>query len=255
MVFEPVKNWTLALDYYNIERKDEIGTRTVGDVLKGEASLPAGQLVRTDNTAADNEFIALAKKYAPGTTVNFGGVGKLGLVYNPYVNSGKTRASGFDFDVAGRVKIQNVGDLRLKLEGTYALNYQVFEVADNAYGMNSAGNYDAGSRLRTKLRASLKVGAFDHGTTINYTGGYSLNSDDSLNYCVTSNVSAANMPACERVRSNTTLDYNLSYSGIKNVKLSVYINNLLNKDAQVNYRDVFTAPQFRTFAASATYTF
>ncbi|WP_235914537.1 TonB-dependent receptor plug domain-containing protein [Rugamonas rivuli] len=255
MVFEPVKNWTLALDYYNIERKDEIGSRAVGDILKGEASLPAGQLLRTDNTAADNEFIALAKKYAPATTVNFGGVGKLGLVYNPYVNSGKTRASGFDFDMAGRIKIQNVGELRLKLEGTYALNYQSFIVADNAYGMNAAGNYDIGARLRTKLRASMKVGAFDHGATVNYYGGYSLNSDDSLNYCVTSNVSAANMPACERVRSNTTLDYNLAYSGIKNVKLALYINNLLNQDSQVNYRDTFTTPQFRTFGASASYSF
>ncbi len=63
------------------------------------------------------------------------------------------------------------------------------------------------------------------------------------------------MPACSRVRSNTTLDYNLAYSGIKNTKLSLYINNLLNKDAQVNYRDTFTAPQFRTFGASASYSF
>ncbi|GJI96525.1 TonB system transporter [Duganella caerulea] len=255
MVFEPVKNWTLALDYYNIERKDEIGTRTVGDVLKGEASLPAGQLLRTDNTAADNEFLALVKKYVPGNTTNFQGIGKLGLVYNPYVNSGKTKASGFDFDMSGRVKIPNVGELRLKLEGTYALNYQVYQVADGAYGMNSAGNYDTGARLRTKLRASLKTGPLDHGVTVNYYGGYSLNSDDNETYCATSNVSAANMPACERVRSNTTVDYNLAYTGIKNVKLALYINNLLNQDAQVNYRDTFTTPQFRTFGASASYSF
>ncbi|MBV6322884.1 TonB-dependent receptor plug domain-containing protein [Duganella violaceipulchra] len=255
LVFEPVKNWTLALDYYNIERKNEIGTRDIGDVLKGEATLPAGQLVRVDSTATDNEFLTLVKKYAPSNTVNFQGIGQLGLIYNPYVNSGKTKASGVDFDIAGRVKIPNVGDLRLKLEGNYALNYQVFAVADNAYGINSAGNYDAKARLNTKLRASLKVGAFDHGTTVNYSGGYGLNSDDSLNYCATSGVSAANMPACERVRSLTTVDYNLAYSGIKNVKLALYINNLLNKDAQVNYRATFTTPQFRTFAASASYTF
>ncbi|MYM97170.1 TonB-dependent receptor plug domain-containing protein [Duganella vulcania] len=255
LVFEPVKNWTLALDYYNIERKDEIGTRTIGDVLKSEASLPAGQLLRVDSTAADNEFLALVQKYVPGNTTNFQGIGKLGLVYNPYVNSGKTKASGFDFDMSGRVKIPNVGDLRLKLEGTYALNYQVYQVADGAYGMNSAGNYDTGGRLRTKLRASLKAGPLDHGVTVNYTGGYSLNSDDNETYCSSSNVSAANMPACERVRSNTTVDYNLAYTGIKNVKLALYINNVLNKDAQVNYRDTFTTPQFRTFGASASYSF
>ena len=260
MVFEPVKNWTLALDYYNIERKDEIGTRSVGDVLKNEAALPAGQLLRVDNAATDNEFLALVKKYAPGTTTNFQGIGKLGLVYNPYVNSGKTRASGFDFDVTGRVKIANVGDLRLKMEGTYALNYQSYLVADNAYGMNSAGNYDIGARLRTKLRASLKVGQFDHGATLNYTGGFSPNSDDAPDYCVTNKVAADNMAACSRVRSTTTVDYNLAYTGIKNVTLSLFINNLLNQDSPVNYRDGYAVagnalPLFRTFGASASYKF
>jgi len=260
MVFEPVKNWTLALDYYNIERKDEIGTRSTGDVLKGEASLPAGQLLRTDNTAADNEFLTLVKKYAPGNTVNFQNIGKLGLLYNPYVNSGKTKASGFDFDVAGRVKVPNVGDLRLKLEGTYALSYKSFVVADNAYGMNAAGNYDIGSRLRTKLRASMKVGQFDHGATLNYTGGYSLNSDDTPDYCSANKVAPENMAACSRVRSTTTVDYNLAYSGIKNVKLSLFVNNLFNQDSPINYRDGYAVagnalPLFRTFGASASYKF
>ncbi|WP_332853253.1 TonB-dependent receptor plug domain-containing protein [Duganella sp. S19_KUP01_CR8] len=260
MVFEPVKNWTLALDYYNIERKDEIGTRSVGDVLKNEAALPAGQLIRVDNTATDNEFLALVKKYAPGTTTTFQGIGKLGLVYNPYVNSGKTRASGFDFDLTGRIKIANVGDLRLKMEGTYALNYQSFVVADNAYGMNAAGNYDIGARLRTKLRASMKVGAFDHGATLNYTSGYSLNSDDTPDYCITNKVAPENMAACNRVRSTTTVDYNLAYTGIKNVKLSLFINNLLNQDSPINYRDGYAVagnplPLFRTFGVNAAYTF
>ncbi len=265
MVFEPVKNWTLALDYYNIERKDEIGTRSTGDILKGEATLPAGQLLRVDNTAADNEFLALVKKYAPGNTTNFQGIGKLGLVYNPYVNSGKTKASGFDFDMSGKVKIPNVGDLRLKLDGTYALSYRAFLVADNAYGMNAAGNYDSGGgtggpRLRTKLRASMKLGQFDHGATLNYSGGYSLNSDDTPDYCTANKVAPENMAACSRVRSTTTVDYNLAYTGIKNVKLSLFINNLLNQDSPINYRDGYAVagnalPLFRTFGASASYKF
>ena len=254
MVFEPIKNWTLAIDYYNIERKDEIGTRTVGDVLKNEAALPAGQLLRVDNTATDNEFISLVKKYAPATTTNFQGIGKLGLVYNPYVNSGKTRASGFDFDMSGRIKITNVGDLKIKLDGTYLLNYQSFLVADNAYGMNNAGNYTGGGRLATKLRTSLKSGKFDQGVTLNYNGGYSLNSDDTPDFCVTNKVAPENMAACGRVRAYTTVDYNLAYTGIKNVKLSLYINNLLNQDTPVNYRDTFS-PLFRTFGATAAYSF
>lgn len=257
LVFEPVKNWTLALDYYSIERKDEIGTRAVGDILKNEAALPAGQLIRIDNSATDNEFLALVRKYVPGNTTTFGGVGKLGMVYNPYVNSGKTRASGFDFDASGKFKIANVGDVALKLDGTYALKYQQFIVADNAYGMNMAGNYDGGPRLRMKLRGSLNTGKVDQGLTVNYRGAWSPNSDDAPTYCVTNKVAADQMAACGKVRAYTTVDYNLAYTMSKNVKLSAYIYNLLNQDTPVNYRDGITAGNmlFRTFGLSAAYSF
>ncbi|WP_229256120.1 TonB-dependent receptor plug domain-containing protein [Duganella fentianensis] len=257
LVLEPVKNWTLALDYYSIERKDEISPRSVADVLKNEAALPAGQLIRMDNSATDNEFLALVRKYAPGTATNFQGIGKLGMLYNPYVNSGKTRASGFDFDASGKFKIANVGDVALKLDGTYALKYQSFLVADNAYGMNGAGSYDGGPRLRMKLRGSLSSGKVDQGVTVNYRGAWSPNSDDAPTYCETSKVAADQMAACGKVRAYATVDYNLTYTLSKNVKLSAYINNLLNQDTPVNYREGITAANmlFRTLGLSAAYTF
>jgi iron complex outermembrane receptor protein len=254
-VWEPIKNWNLALDYFHIERKDEIGTRSVADILRGEASLPEGQLIRVDNSASDNSFLALVNKYAPGNTVNFGGVGAIGLLYNPYVNSGKTRASGFDFDASGRFNTP-VGLVRLKLEGSYLWKYQEFSVTDNAYGANLAGNYDYGSRLKTKLRGSLKNGQFDHGVTLNYASGHSNNNDASPNYCATNNVAAAYLDTCNHTGSNTTVDYNLSYSGIKNTKLRLYIDNLFDQAAPINWRagylDTF---QMRRIGLSATYAF
>ncbi|WGG50121.1 TonB-dependent receptor plug domain-containing protein [Rugamonas sp. DEMB1] len=255
LVFEPIKSLTFALDYYNIERKNEIGTRTTVDILKGEASLPDGQLLRVDNSGTDNEFLALVKKYAPGNTTNFQGVGKLGLVYNPYVNSGKTRASGFDFDITSRFTLKDIGDVKVKLEGAYALNYQNFSVSDNAYSASTVGNYDGEARLNMKLRSSLKSGDFDNSVTVNYTGGYANNNEASPTYCVTQKVSAENMSACERVRSNTTVDYSVTYSGIKNVKLSFYINNLLHQDSPVAWRRTDYLLQPRTFAANASYSF
>lgn len=254
-VFEPVKNWTVALDYYHIERKDEIGTRAVADILRGEAGLPAGQLVRVDNSASDAQFLALVKKYAPGNTTNFGGVGAIGLLYNPYVNSGKTRASGFDFDAGGRFNT-GIGQVRLKLEGSYLWKYQEFSVTDNAYDTNLAGNYDLGSRLKTKLRASLKTGEFDHGMTLNYASGFSNDNQTSPTYCVTNKVSAESMGVCSRVGSNTTVDYNLSYGGIKNTRLSLYIDNLFDKAAPIQWRKGYAESfQMRRIGVTASYTF
>lgn len=254
VVWEPVKNTTFALDYYNIKRKDEIGTRSTSDILKGEASLPAGQLIRTDNTATDNEFLALVKKYAPGNTINYGGVGKLGMVYNPYVNTGKTKVSGLDFDAATRFNLKEYGDLRLRLEGNYTLNYQSYSQADGKYADNIAGNYDFGSRLRMKGRAAWKNGDWDNGVTVNYLSGYSNNSDSSPTYCVTQKVAPENMAACERVTPRRTMDYNLAYSGIPHAKLSLYVNNVFNQDSPVTWRDGWSA-QFRTIGFSAAYTY
>ena len=253
VVFQPVKNWSMALDYYFIERDNEIGSRAVTDILRGEASLPAGQLVRVDNTANDNEFLALVRKYAPNTTLNYGGVGKLGLVYNPYVNSGKTRVSGLDFDASGRFKVLGT-DVRMKLDGTYVLKYQSFSVADNAYEPNVVGTYDFGSRMSAILGVFVKKGDFDHGVRINYASGYTNNSLSSPTYCVTQKVAAENMADCERVDHNITTNYSLAYSGIRNVKLNLYIDNIFEQDAPIRWRDGYAA-QFRRIGVAASYTF
>jgi iron complex outermembrane receptor protein len=256
IVFEPVKNWSMGLDYYFIERRNEIGSRSVVDILKGEASLSAGQLIRIDSSASDNNFLALVRKYAPNSTVNYGGVGQLGLVYNPYVNSGRTRVSGFDFDGSGRFNLLGT-TVRLKVDGSYVWNYQEFSVTDNAYGPNYTGTYDYGGRLRTKVRAYVKQGDFDHALTWNYRSGYSNNSVSSPTYCVTNNVAAENLDTCGRVGGNSTFDYNLAYSGIAHVKLNLYVDNLFNQPAPIQWRDGWNpaAPQLRMIGVAASYTF
>ncbi|WP_229215537.1 TonB-dependent receptor domain-containing protein [Duganella sp. CY15W] len=263
-VIEPVKNWTAAIDYFFIERRNEIGTRGTTDILKGEAALPAGQLIRVDNSATDNEFLALVGKYAPGNTINYGGVGKLGMAYDPYVNSGRTRASGFDFDASGRFDT-GLGQVRMKLEGAYLWKYQSFSVADNAYGPNQAGMYASGnntfasgyqgqSRLNAKFRLFLKKDAWDNGMTINYRSGYSNNNEASPTYCATQKVAAQYLDTCGKVGSNTTVDYNLAYTGINHVRLSLYIDNIFQMEAPMQWRDGYQ-PQFRKIGVGANYKF
>ncbi|WP_246464676.1 TonB-dependent receptor plug domain-containing protein [Undibacterium seohonense] len=254
MVFAPTKQWSFAMDYYNIERKGEIGSRSVVDILKGEASLPAGQLLRVDNTATDNEFLALVKKYAPGNTTSFQNIGKLGLVYNPYVNTGKTRASGLDFDLTSRFKIANVGDLRLQLEGNYVLNYQEFSQADNAWGPRQEGTYDFGGSMSGKFVADLKTGNWGNAVVVNYGSGYSANSIASPTYCVTQKVAPENMATCERIDASIFVNYSLTYSGIKNTTLNLFVGNVFQAENPTNWRGG-ASPTFRTFYVNATYKF
>lgn len=253
-VLVPSQKWSIALDYYNIERKDEIGTRSVVDILKGEASLPAGQLLRIDNTAMDNEFLALVKKYAPSNTLNFNGVGKLGLVYNPYVNSGKTRASGVDFDITSRFKIVDVGDLRLQLEGNYEMNYQEYSVTDKAWDKNQVGTYDRGGQLGAKVVADLKTGNWNNAVVVNYGSGYSANSLGDPTYCVSKKVTPENMATCERIDASTKVNYSLTYSGFKNTKINLFVGNLFQAENPTNWRGGWSS-SFRTFYINGTYKF
>lgn len=256
LVIAPSKQLSFAVDYYNIERKDEIGSRSVVDILKGEASLPAGQLVRIDNATTDNEFLALVKKYS-ATNINFQNIGKLGLVYNPYVNTGKTRASGLDFDITSSTNLQNIGTLGLKLEGNYTINYQTYSVADGKWNNSYVGTYDYGGRMDAKLTTSLKTGDWDNALTFNYASRYSTNSVSSPTYCVTQKVAAENMALCEEVGSYFSTNWSVAYSGLKNTKISMTVGNLFNQPNPIDWRGgfSFTSPNFRTVYLNATYKF
>lgn len=253
IVFEPVKNWSMGLDYYWIERRNEIGSRSVVDILRGEASLPAGQLIRIDSSASDNQFLALVRKYAPNNAINYGGVGQLGMIYNPYVNSGATRVQGFDFDAKGRFNVLGK-TVRLSMDGSYIWKYQEFSVTDNAYGPNQTGTYDFGSRLTVVSRAYVKTGDFDHSVSANFTSGYSTNSIASPTWCKTNNVAAQYMDTCGRVGSNTTWNYSVAYSGIPHVKINAYVDNVFNRDTPIDWRGGWSH-QFRRFGLAASYTY
>jgi iron complex outermembrane receptor protein len=254
LVFAPNKTWSFAIDYFNIERKDEIGTRTVADILKAESSLPAGQLLRVDNSKQDNEFLALVKKYAPNNTLDFQNIGKLGMVYNPYVNSGKTKVSGLDFDLNAKFNVASVGEVKVKMEGFYGLNYQTYNVGDKKYDPDQFDTYDQGGRVGINMTTSLKRGNWTNAVIVNFTSGYSTNSLGSPTYCTTQKVAPEFMATCGNVGDSTFLNYNLTYAGFKNTKINLYVGNLTNKDNPVDWRGGWT-PRFRTVYLSGEYRF
>lgn len=254
LIYAPTKALSFALDYYNIERKDEIGTRTVADILQSESSLPAGQLLRVDNTLADNEFLALVKKYAPGNTVGFQNIGKLALVYNPYVNSGKTKASGFDFDMQAKFRVENVGEIKVKVEGMYGLKFQTYNVGTQQYSADQYGTYDSGGRVAGNLTTSLKRGNWTNAVIMNFSSDYTTNSLNSPTYCATQKVAVENLSTCANVGDSIVLNYNLTYTGIKNTKINLYVGNFTNRSVPTDWRGGWS-PQFRTVYLSGEYKF
>lgn len=257
LVFAPSKNFSFAIDYFNIERQDEIGTRSIADILKGESSLPAGRLIRVDSSASDNEFLALVKKYAPGNTINFQGIGQIGLVYNPYVNSGKTRTSGLDFDINSKFQLANIGEVKVRLEGYYGINFQTYSVTEGKYTDDRLGTYDNGGRTGITLTTSLRRGDWKHTLTTNYISGYTANSFSQPTYCATQKVPTEYMAICERIGDDLTLNYTLTYYVGKNSKINLYLGNITNKDKPIDWRGGYlaTQPRLRTIYLSGEHKF
>ena len=151
-----------------------------------------------------------------------------------------------------------IGEMRIKLEGEYKLNYQIWNVGLNGYQPNQFGTWDYGAgRWNVKLRPSLKMGAWDHGVTMSYASHYSNNSFDNPTYCETQKVDASNLAACGTVKPPVITDYNLRYTGIKHLTLAMYVNNVFDRQQAVRWRDgwSFTTTGFRTVGMSAAYEF
>ena len=64
------------------------------------------------------------------------------------------------------------------------------------------------------------------------------------------------MAQCEHGGSNTTVDYNLTYSAIQNTRLSLYIDNLFEQDAPIQWRAAYADTfQFHRIGVTASCSF
>lgn len=108
--------------------------------------------------------------------------------------------------------------------------------------------------MEIKLSGDLKTGDSSNSAIVSYNSDYSTNTIASPTYCVTQKVTAENMATCIRVDASTVVNYSLTYSGIKNTKLNLYIGNLFGAENPTDWRGGWS-PNFRTYYVNASYKF
>ncbi|WP_317202738.1 TonB-dependent receptor plug domain-containing protein [Janthinobacterium sp.] len=222
-VVEPIKNFNLSLDYWFIERRNEIGAKSTDELLSEEDSLASGVVVRAP-LSTDRTFTA-AERAKYGVTA-----GPLSSTSGMFENLSKTKVSGLDLGASGRVDTR-FGKLNLSANGTYLLELRNYASSLKSYGDNLAGRYGH-SKMVSNIGATLQTGAFTNGLRVTYNSPYSLQSDyfDKDAYGVEACATKKKWSAGEcRVASTTRLDYNFSYTGIKNLTLSAFVRNVLDK--------------------------
>ncbi|MEH6459069.1 TonB-dependent receptor domain-containing protein [Chitinimonas sp. JJ19] len=258
-VFEPVKGFSVSVDYWHIARKNEINSRSAQEVLNNESNFP-GQVTRAAAlTALD---IEMNQRYA-GRADHQISAHKLTGITRTYENISKTKTSGYDIDLQTSFRPSGLGKLDVDLSATYTKDLYSWSDELKAYGDNLAGRYGY-SRLKSVLSADWSYGVYSVGVRTNFSSGYALQDDYTDTTYSPAGCARLRYTAAQcRVGSHTTVDLALGYTGIKNLNLMLNVKNLMNRDEPLDlrqYRSDATethsnARQLRMVKVSADYKF
>lgn len=255
-VFEPTRAFSVAMDYFKIERKNEIANRDPDYVLdrEGQAGYE-GMINRGALTQQEIGWINRANELQPGNNLAWE-AGQITSLLLQYENFGKTETSGIDFDIKGRVGNPEFGNLSLGLAATYAISYRPWDIDTNSWRPNQVGKYQ-NPRLKAVLSASWNKGPWATGFRFNYTSKTSLNQSEAdeatwSEAACRARLNPGNVPCF--IDEDLRTDFMLSYSGIKNTRLSLNINNVFGDERPANLRGGYSIRP-RAFKVGASYEF
>lgn len=226
-VFEPVRNATIALDYWNIKLKDKIGALPEQTIYGNYEKYKARFLRNPDGSP----FAIL------DLNENLGRVKTDGIDLSATLSSGRTDMGTFTFT----------------LDGTWVHSYEYQNERDGAYTQNVGTYADNGPIMRWRHNASLTWRNGDWGATLsqNYKTGYV---DQNL----------VDPQYFNDVESYQLWNLSATYTGFKGLMLTAGVKNLLDKDPpftnqgtvfQKGYDPRYADPIGRALYFRAAYTF
>ena len=231
LAFQPMKALSTTLDYYWIERKNEINLKGSQDLLSAEAQQPPGTVIRAPDFTNDPTFTTPAEvaKYNPGA-------GRLVLISGQFVNLGKTKTSGVDWTVSSQFS-NALGAASVGFDSSYLLDYRVYSTSAGRYGDNLAGRWGY-PRLNFKLRGTQQWGAWTHTLTYFWNSSTTLTGDYyddtwTTDDCVQNKGLSADQ--C-KLKSYNRLDYNLGWSPTKALTVTANVRNVLGRRPPLDYR-------------------
>jgi iron complex outermembrane receptor protein len=257
VVLEPIKNLSMSIDYWRLERHDEISYRDPSYVLAREDS-PAYSSYVARNTVSeqDTRLSDRANTLQPGANLAFTSGTIQSMLLN-YENFGKTLSSGVDTDLKYRINLGSSGTVYLGLANTISLKLQYWDVDANTYRPNEVGLRDV-PRLKSVLSASWNKGNWTSTIRVNRTSAMALNYDETDE--ATWNVAGCqarikptdDLPCFKRVDLRT--DLNFAYTGFKNLRLTLDIHNAFNDQAPIDLRGGYVLRP-RLIQGTAEYSF
>ncbi|MRX07996.1 TonB-dependent receptor [Pseudoduganella sp. FT25W] len=288
LIISPTSNIDLVVDFWRIRKEGEVILGSAFDALKNEDSNP-GLVVRDTNPV--NFVTDASGKPIPGT-------GPLLMVREPWINQGSSEVRGVDLEARFRQSLGAWGSVDTKVSSTYTSHYSIAGTAGdpehNLAGSNAGITDWALSsgldipRWKTTLTANWSRGDHSVSANVNYIGPVSLlrrydgtdtfaqpfchygtakPTDAEPDRNTTIPLYEAYYPKCA-VNSWTTVGMGYTYTGFKNLSLSLNIQNLFDKKAPYDprygatsgaplagYNEGLHNNYGRYFTFNATYTF
>ncbi len=229
-VIEPIRGTSFSFDAWHIKRKDEIGLKSTQELLSSEDSLAPG-IVNRLPLAQDRTFTA-AERALYGVTV-----GPLASTSGMFENTAQTKTSGIDLSVSSRVNTP-LGRVDVLGNATYLLDYKLFAPTRNggSWGDDLAGRYGY-SKTTANLMATLGIGSFSHSLRATWRSPQKLQYDYyDEEYSPAGCADREWTPNECRIASFVRWDYNLSYTGVKNLTVSLFLRNLFDHRPPVDLR-------------------
>lgn len=206
VVFQPTPNFSAAIDLFNVRVKDYIQS-------------PSAQLIVSRFRAGDPAYAGL---------VVLDGNGSVEQIDQKLSNTGGSTVRGLDVDLRYSENVAD-GKFSARLFGTYmlkfdettpsgAISHRVGTIVDPA-GNPVSGADNGGVVLRWKhaLTGTYSTGAWAFTATQNFASGYEAGRnaiDNDRNF----------------IPSFSTYDANITYTGIKNLRLAIGARNLFDKN-------------------------
>ena len=251
VILAPTSNIDLTIDWFRIRKEGEVILGSTTDALKNEDKEPQN-VVRDTNPV---NFVTDANgNPVPGT-------GPLLMVKRPWQNQGATEVSGIDLDATFRNKLGDWGSLSTKASATYIQHYKIAQhegdIEHNTAGHDpglwdwALSNNTAMPRLKASISTTWTSGDHALNASINYVGpislmrGYDADVKFDQPFChygtrkptdaepdrdQTVPLYEAYFPKCQ-VNSWTTVGLGYTYSGVKNLTVSLNIRNLFDTKA------------------------
>ena len=202
-VFQPWREASLAVDAYDIKRKDEVSSMSTSYLLDHEDDFPG--------------------KVERGATS-----GQIDKIYLTATNLAQTHVRGVDVD--GRLQFnlpQSLG--RLTLNATYNKLSKYEQASSPSSPSTDYAGYYLLPKERMRLGLGWSRGPWQANVSWNYTGSYAQKTDASV-ACSYATQTVPHPEYC-RISAWMTADAYVAYRGIKDLELSLSVRNVANREA------------------------